>query len=303
MGHDLHQHKSSQVQGSKVLLSIILNSILTVAQLIGGIISGSLALISDTLHNFSDVVSLSISYIANKLIRKEASYKRTFGYKRAEIMAAFINSATIVIVAVYLIYEAIHRFIEPQEIGSDIVIWMALLGIVVDGFSMLLLKKDSDKNMNMRSAYLHMLSDLGSSVAVLIGGLLMKFYEIWWIDGVLTLIIAFYLIYVGYDLLKKSFKVLMLFTPEEVKVEEITQKVNTLPGIKSIHHIHIWQLNEDEVHLEAHLEFNEDVKISEFDRLLIELEELLLHDFGINHITIQPEYQKEENSKDIIVQD
>lgn len=303
MNHDHHHHKSSQVKGSRVLFSIVLNLLLTVAQLIGGIISGSLALISDTLHNFSDVVSLSISYIANKLIRKEASYSRTFGYKRAEIMAAFINSATIVIVAFYLIYEAIQRFIEPQEIGSDIVIWMAVLGIVVDGFSMLLLKKDSDKNMNMKSAYLHMLSDLGSSVAVLIGGLLMKFYEIWWIDAVLTLIIALYLIYVGYDLLNKSFKVLMLYTPQDVKVEEITKKVNNLPGIKSIHHIHIWQLNEDEVHLEAHLEFNKDVKISEFDRLLLELEELLLRDFGINHITIQPEFQKKEKSKEVIVQD
>tara|TARA_R110000850_G_scaffold271031_2_gene404800 strand:- start:193362 stop:194270 length:909 start_codon:yes stop_codon:yes gene_type:complete len=302
MGHH-HHHKSSQVKGSRVLFSIILNLLLTIAQLIGAIISGSLALFSDTLHNFSDVVSLSISYTANKLIRKEASYKRTFGFKRAEIMAAFINSSTIVIVAIYLIYEAIQRFIEPQEIGSDIVIWMALLGIVVDGFSMLLLKKDSDKNMNMKSAYLHMLSDLTSSVAVLIGGLLMKFYEIWWIDSLLTLMIALYLIRVGYVLLKKSFNVLMLFTPEEVKVEEITEKINALPGIKSIHHIHIWQLNEDEVHLEAHLEFHQDVKISEFDRLLIDLEELLYNDFGINHITIQPEYQKEENSKDIIVQD
>lgn len=303
MGHHHHYQKSSQVKGNKVLFSIILNLILTVAQLIGGIVSGSLALISDTLHNFSDVVSLSISYFANKLIRKEASYVRTFGYKRAEIMAAFINSSTIVIVAIYLIYEAIHRFIEPQEIGSDIVIWMALLGIVVDGFSMLLLKKDSDKNMNMKSAYLHMLSDLASSVAVLIGGLLMKFYEIWWIDGVLTLIIAFYLIGVGYALLKKSFNVLMLFTPEKVRVEALTEKVNALPGIKSIHHIHIWQLNEDEVHLEAHLEFHDDIKISEFDRLLLDLEELLYHDFGINHITIQPEFQREETSKDIIVQD
>lgn len=302
MGHD-HHPKSSQVKGNKVLFSIILNLILTVAQLVGGIISGSLALISDTLHNFSDVVSLSISYFANKLIRKEASYKRTFGYKRAEIMAAFINSSTIIIVAVFLIYEAIHRFIEPQEIGSNIVIWMAILGIAVDGLSMLLLKKDSDKNMNMKSAYIHMLSDLASSVAVLIGGLLMKFYEIWWIDGVLTLIIAFYLIYVGYDLLRKSFNVLMLFTPEEVRVEEITKKVNALPGIKSMHHIHIWQLNEDEVHLEAHLEFHEDVKISEFDNLLLELEEMLFHHFGINHITIQPEFQKSEKSKDIIVQD
>lgn len=300
--HHKHTH-SSEVKGGKVLFSIILNLVLTVAQFIGGIISGSLALISDTLHNFSDVISLSISYVANRLVRKKASHKRTFGYKRAEIIAAFINSSTLVIVAFYLIYEAIHRFIEPQEISSNIVIWMALLGIVVDGFSMLLLKNDADKNMNMKSAYLHMLSDLASSVAVLIGGLLMKFYEIWWIDGILTLLIALYLIYVGYDLLKKSFNVLMLFTPEDVKVEEITQKINALPQIKSIHHIHIWQLNEDEVHLEAHLEFLDDISLSDFDVKLKEVEEILYHDFGINHITIQPEFDKKEKSKDVIVQD
>lgn len=304
MSHHHHKHThSSEVKGGKVLFSIILNLLLTVAQLIGGIVSGSLALISDTIHNFSDVVSLSISYVANRLIRKKASYKRTFGYKRAEIIAAFINSSTLVVVAFYLIYEAIHRFIEPQEIGSNIVIWMALLGIVIDGFSMLLLKKDADKNMNMKSAYLHMLSDLASSFAVLIGGLLMKFYEIWWIDGVLTLLIALYLIYVGYHLLIKSFGVLMLFTPEEVKVEEITQKINALPQIKSIHHIHIWQLNEDEVHLEAHLEFLNNISLSDFDSKLKEVEEILYHDFGINHITIQPEYNKDEPSKEVIVQD
>jgi cobalt-zinc-cadmium efflux system protein len=302
MGHH-HHHKSSEVKGTNLLISIVLNVLITVAQVIGGLISGSLALLSDALHNFSDVLSLLISFIANKLAKKEASPKRTFGYKRAEIIAAFINAATLVIVAVILIIEAIHRFADPQEIGSDLVIWMAMLGILVNGFSVLLIRKDAEKNMNMKSAYLHLFTDMAASVAVLIGGLLMKFYEIWWIDSVLTFAIAIYLIFVGYDLLKKSFNVLMLFTPEDVKITEITDTVQALENIKSIHHIHIWQLNEDEVHLEAHLEFTKNISLSEFNIVQEEIEELLYHKFSINHITIQPEFEKEEKSKDIIVQD
>ncbi|PKP25063.1 MAG: cation transporter [Bacteroidetes bacterium HGW-Bacteroidetes-2] len=303
MSNHHHHPKPSQVKGSNLLLSIFLNIIITAAQVVGGMVSGSLALLSDALHNFSDVLSLLISYIANKLAKKKASYKRTFGYKRAEIIAAFINAATLIIVAFILIFEAIKRFYSPQEIESDLVIWLAALGIVVNGLSVLLLHKDAKINMNMKSAYLHLFTDMAASVAVLIGGLLMKFYEVWWVDSVLTLGIAIYLIFVGYDLLKKSFKVLMLFTPEDVPVEEITKAVNQIAPVKSIHHIHIWQLNEDEIHLEAHLEFHKDVKISEFDHILVQLEELLFHQFNIHHITIQPEYEKEEQSKDIIVQD
>lgn len=303
MGHHHHHHKSSQVKGNNLLLTIILNILITVAQIVGSIISGSLALLSDALHNFTDVTSLVISYVANKLAKRKASIKRTFGYKRAEIIAAFVNSSVLIVVGFILVIEAIERFFSPQTIVSDIVIWLAFLAILVNGFSVLLLKKDAEKNMNMQSAYLHLFTDMLSSIAVMVGGLLMKFYEVWWVDSVLTLIIAVYLIYVGYALFIKSLKVLMLFTPDELNVEVITKKVNKMPKVKSIHHIHIWQLNEDEIHLEAHLEFKEDVKISEFDLVLQEIEELLFHDFGINHITIQPEYQKEENSKDIIVQD
>lgn len=303
MGHHHHHHKSSEVKGTNLFISILLNVLITVAQVIGGIISGSLALLSDALHNFSDVLSLLISYIANKLAKRKASPQRTFGYKRAEIIAAFINSSTLIIVGIILIIEAIERFFNPQTIASDIVIWLAFLAILINGISVLLIKKDAEKNMNMKSAYLHLFTDMISSVAVMIGGLLMKYYEIWWVDSVLTLLIAMYLIYVGYALFIKSLKVLMLFTPDELNVGAITKEVNKISKVKSIHHIHIWQLNEDEVHLEAHLEFNEDVKISEFDLILQEIEELMVHQFGINHITIQPEYQRKENSKDVIVQD
>ncbi|WP_340203616.1 cation diffusion facilitator family transporter [Ascidiimonas sp. W6] len=297
-----HIHDHGNLTGKNLFISIFLNIIITAAQVVGGIVSGSLALLSDALHNFSDVISLVISYIANILSKQKASHAKTFGYKRAEIIAAFVNASTLIIVAILLIIEAIKRFQQPEEISSGLVIWLSLLGIVANGFSVLLLKKDADKNMNMKSAYLHLLTDMMASIAVLIGGLLMKFYEIFWIDSVLTFAIAIYLIWVGFDLLKNSLRVLMLFTPQDLQVKEIVNEICKIEGIKNMHHVHIWQLNEEEVHLEAHIDFSEDIKLSEFDTILNTIEERLYNDFSINHINIQPEFGKCD-AKDIIVQD
>lgn len=301
MGHN-HHHHSSEVKGKNLLFVIILNLGITLAQVIGGFISGSLALLSDALHNFSDVISLIISYIANKLVKREASLKMTFGYKRAEIVAAFVNAATLIIVAILLIIEAVKRFQEPQVINSDLVIWMALFAIAGNGYSVLILRKDSKVNMNMRSAYLHLITDFMASVAVLTGGFLMKFYEIYWVDSILTLAIAIYLIIVGYDLLKNSTKVLMLFTPSKLALEDIAAVISEIPEINNVHHIHLWQLNEDETHLEAHIDFKEDILLSQFDEIREKVEELVYHKFGISHVNIQPEFGKCDN-EDLVVQD
>ncbi len=306
MGHHHHHHGHSHahddLKGRNLLISILLNIAITVSQVIGGILSGSLALLSDALHNFSDVLSLIISYVATLLGRKKASKNKTFGYKRAEILAAFINAATLMVVAVILMVEAAERFFEPQEIGSNLVIWLSGIAILGNGFSVLLLKKDSKDNMNMKSAYLHLLTDMMASVAVLIGGLLMKFYQVYWVDAALTMAIGLYLIYMGYDLLKESTKVLMLFTPRSIEVKEIVESICTLEPIKNVHHVHIWQLNEEEIHLEAHIDFKEDIKLSEFDKILVDIEEHVYHKHGINHVNIQPEFDKCD-SKSVIVQD
>lgn len=242
------------------------------------------------------------SYVAHKLSRRKASYEQTFGLKRAELIAAFVNALSLIVVAIYLIYEAITRFFQPQEIQPTIVIWLAALGILVNGFSVLLLKKDADHNLNMKSAYLHLLTDMLASVAVLVGGILMYYFQIFWIDSVLTLIIAIYLIVVGVDLLLKATKMLMLFTPEEIDVKEIVSTINQLKGVKLLHHVHVWHLNEEELHLEAHLDCSDDMKLSEFNTLLQQIEQILLEKFHINHVNIQPEFQKED-PKEIIVQD
>ncbi len=300
--HHGHSHSHHDLKGRNLLISILLNIAITVSQVIGGLVSGSLALLSDALHNFSDVLSLIISYVATRLGRKKASSLKTFGYKRAEIMAAFVNAATLMVIAVVLMKEAVERLLEPQEIESNLVIWLSLLGIFANGFSVLLLKKDSKENMNMRSAYLHLLTDMLASVAVLVGGVLMKFYQIFWVDALLTLLIGVYLIYMGYDLLKESTKVLMLFTPKSIVVQEIVESICTIEPVKNVHHVHIWQLNEEEVHMEAHIDFKDDIKLSEFDAILERIEEHVYHKHGINHVNIQPEFDKCD-SKSIIVQD
>ncbi len=298
-----HHHHDHQVQGKNLLFSIVLNLVITVAQVIGGILSGSLALLSDALHNFSDVLSLVFSYVAHKLSRKKASVNQTFGYKRAELIAAFVNASTLIIVALFLVYGAIERFFNPEEIKSGLVIWLSILGIVANGLSVLLLKNDADKNLNMKSAYLHLLTDMLASVAVLVGGLLMKYFQWFWVDSVLTLVIAVYLLVVGFDLIKNSTQMLMLFTPSHIDIKEIVREVHQISGVDKLHHIHVWYLNEEELHLEAHLDCSEDIKISEFNAILHQIEEVLLDKFHINHINIQPEYKREEASKDFIVQD
>ncbi len=297
-----HSHHQGDLKGRNLFITILLNIVITIAQVIGGLLSGSLSLLSDALHNFNDVISLIISYIANKLTKKKASLSKTFGYKRAEILAAFINAATLIIVAVLLIFEAVERFKNPQEIASNLVIWLSIVAILGNGFSVLLLKKDSHTNMNMRSAYLHLFTDMMASVAVLIGGLVMKFYEVFWVDSVLTFVIALYLIVVGYQLLKDSFKVLMLFTPETIEVETIVKTIEAITIIKNVHHVHIWQLNEEEIHLEAHIDFKDDISLTEFDTVLNKVKTLVFDNFGINHVTIQPEFGK-EGEKAIIIQD
>ncbi|WP_372754091.1 cation diffusion facilitator family transporter [Mariniflexile sp.] len=300
--HHHHAHDHNDLKGRNLLISILLNILITASQVIGGIISGSLALLSDALHNFSDVLSLIVSYVANKLSKKEASIQRTFGYKRAEILAAFINASTLIIVAILLIIEAVKRFQNPEIIKSGLVIWLSVLGIVANGLSVLLLKKDAKNNINMRSAYLHLLTDMMASVAVLIGGLLMKFYQVFWVDSLLTFLIALYLIWMGYDLLKTSTKMLMLFTPSHINIKEVVNNVNQIPKVKRLHHVHIWNLSDNELHLEAHLDLTEDVSITEFDAILQDIEVFLHEQYDINHVTIQPEFNKND-SKEVIVQD
>ncbi len=289
-------------QDRKLIISLFLNVSITIAQFIGGLLSGSLALLSDALHNFSDVVSLVITYIACRLTTLPYSEEKTFGWKRAEIIAALFNSVILIAFAVNLIYSAISRLSKEQysAVNSTYIMIFAALSILVNGISVLLLKKESEHNMNIHSSYLHLLSDMFTSVAVLAGGVLIYFFRVYWLDSVLSLMISFYIIYLSLKLLLNVLKVIMHFTPSEIDVESLKRDVCKFPEIDNIHHIHIWQLNDKEIHFKAHIDFNEDIQLSRASEITEQLSVMLKDTYKLSHVELQPEYGVDDDKNVII---
>jgi cation diffusion facilitator family transporter len=284
-----HGHDHGNLKGRNLGIAILLNVGITVAQVVGGFISGSLALLSDALHNFSDVLALVISWFASKLSGRKQTARQTFGYKRAEILAALINAVSLIVIAFFLLKEAVERLGEPQEIQSGLVMILGGLSIVLNGASVLLVMKDAKNNINMRSAYLHLLSDMISSIAVVLGGFAMYMWEVSWVDSILSIAIALYLVYSSWGLIVESVRIIMQFAPIHINLEEVQQKIKLVKKVKNIHHVHVWQLDDKQVNFEAHVSFNEDLHLSEVNKVLHEIEHILHDDFEINHVTLQPE--------------
>lgn len=290
------EHHHHEVSGKNLGFAILLNVGITLAQVIGGIISGSIALLSDAAHNFSDVLSLFISYLANRLSGRRATEKQTFGFRRSEILAAFINSVTLIVIGIIILIGAVQRLINPVTISSGWVIWLATASILVNGLSVIFIHKDSHDNMNMKSAYLHLLTDMLTSVAVLAGGLFMKYFHWYWADSVFSVVIAVYLLYMSWGIFRTSLRIIMQFTPEEVDIQKIAQGIENIDGVKNIHHVHVWQINDHDLMFEAHIDVSEDLKVSGFEKILEKIKEVLLK-HNIDHSTIQPEFTVNDNKQ------
>jgi len=298
--HSHYGHDHGDLKGKRLGITIILNLIITISQVIGGLVSGSLSLLSDAAHNFSDVIALIISWIADRLTHKKYSTKQTYGYKRAEVIAALINVVTIIVIAINIFIEGISRLIEPQEITGLTVILLAGLSIVVNGLSVLIIKGDAENNMNMRSAYLHLFSDMLTSIAVLIGGIMMYYFKVFWIDGVISLVIAAYLMFTSAKLLFETLRVLMQFTPSHLDLDHIKSEIETLEYVENIHHVHVWQLTDDDIHFSAHLSFVDDLSLSEVGDYLENVKKLMLEKYNVGHSTFEAEYQR---CKDTLILD
>ena len=296
----MSEHHHHNVSGKNLFLTIILNIIITISQIVGGIMSGSLALLSDAMHNFSDVLALVIAYVANRLAARPNNASKTFGYKRAEILAALFNASVLIGIAIFLIVEAFHKFYHPEAVNSVWVIGLGALSIVLNTASVLLIKEDSHDNMNVRAAYLHLLTDVMTSIAVVLGGVLMYYFSLFWIDPLVSALIALYLIWASFGLVKESSAILMQFTPEGITVDEVVKAIESEPEIEDVHHIHIWKLDDNHIHLEAHLDFNDDVPLSVSNKVMEKLETKLHDDFDIEHTTFQCEYGRDDN-KEIII--
>ncbi len=298
-----HKHNHGDLKGENLGIAIVLNVGITIAQIIGGFVSGSLALMSDAMHNFSDVLALIISWFASKLSKKDKTASQTYGYKRAEILAALINAVSLIVIAFFLLKEAIFRFSEPVEVQTVVVMLLGGLSIVLNGLSVLLIKKGAKDNMNMRSAYLHLLSDMISSIAVVLGGLTMYLWDVAWVDSALSVGIALYLVYSSWGLIKESVRILMQFAPSKINLEAINSELKNIPEVNNIHHVHVWQLDDKQINIEAHVNFNEDLKLSEVNDVLHKIEHLLDEKFDINHVTLQPEFDNYCGDSNLVNQD
>jgi cobalt-zinc-cadmium efflux system protein len=294
-----HNNLTSKTSGVRLLITMLLNFIISIAELIGGIISGSLSLISDALHNFSDGIAIIISYFAIKLNEKPTSQNFTFGFKRAEIIAAVFNASVLIGISIYLFIESYNRFLNPTPIEGNLMIIVASIGLFANIIGTLLLKSGAKDNLNIKSAYFHLLSDAISSVAVIIGGIFIHFYNIYWIDPLLTILISLYIIKESYSIVKEATLVLMMAAPENISITEIEKSILQLDEIKNIHHVHLWRVNDKDVHFEAHV-IVDNIFVSKTDLILEKIEKLLHNKFEICHVTLQFECNKCEQT-DLII--
>lgn len=283
--HHHHHHHDVESMGDRRLgFAIAINILLTVAQVIGGVISGSLSLIADALHNFSDASSLLIAYAARKIGRQPADQFRTFGYKRAEVIAALINLVILVIVGLYLVYEAIWRVFDPQIITGWTVVIVASIALVIDIATAILTYTMSKDSVNIRAAFIHNVSDALSSIGVIIAGSLILLYQWYWTDTLITFLIAGYVLYQAVLLLPKTIHILMEGAPENISLDTVIQEMEMVQGVSNVHHVHLWQLDEHRNALEAHVvinDFNETENIKQL--LKSEIEKT----FSITHSTLE----------------
>ncbi len=291
MGHS-HNHT-----GRNLAITVILNGLITIGQFTGGIISGSLALISDALHNLSDVISVILAYVAHRIGLKPQTQNSTFGYKRAEILAAFINAISLIAISVYLLVEAVKRFITPTEVDYSWMLGLGILGLLANGLSVFILHDDKEENLNIRAAYLHLIGDALTSIAVIIGALFIWIFEIYWIDPLITVLISIYIFIHTFKVLKESVGILMQFAPHEVDQQNVILALKEIQGICGVHHVHLWQLADHQFYFEAHLVLTTDLPVSATFKLTENARQLLRSRFGITHTTFQYEHQACVDSK------
>lgn len=286
MSHD-NSHGTKEISDKVLLWAVVLNVGLSVFEFIAGAIAGSVALMADALHNTNDAAALLIAYIARKISSKIADRSFTFGYRRAELIGAMIQLTALIVVGLFLLYEAVNRFIQPEPILGGWMMAAAGVALVVDIATAWLLWAMAKGSMNAKAAFLHNLTDAGASLAVLLGGAAIYWLEWTWVDPALTLLIAGYILTMSYGLIRKTSRILMNATPEGFDIDKLRDAVKAINGVRDLHHLHVWELDEDHRALEAHLEL--DNSAEDPARIRRDIKKMLREDFDVAHSTIELE--------------
>lgn len=287
MPHDHgHAHIDPDSGDRRVAVAIWANALLTVAQIIGGILSGSLALIADALHNFSDMASLVIAFAARKIARRPADEKMTFGYGRVEIVAALINYTTLILIGFYLIYEGGMRMIDPPEVMGWTVVILGGIALVIDTLTAMLTYSMQKGSVNIRALFLHNLSDALASVAVIVGGTLIILYDMRWVDPAITIGIALYILYLSFSEIGGPIRTLMLGIPPNIDGAEVVEAIQAVDGVLEVHHVHLWQMQEHAAALDCHIVV-ERARLNEAEKIKQNVKVALADRFSIEHSTLE----------------
>lgn len=301
MGND-HGHDHSHGANKKTLLiSFILITSYMVIEAIGGYITNSLALLSDAGHMLSDAISLGVALLAFTLGEKTANYSKTYGYKRFEILAAVLNGVTLVLIAIYIFYEAIQRFLNPPEVASTGMLIIAINGLLINILVAWIMMRggDVEENLNMRGAYLHVMSDMLGSIGAIIAALLIMFFGWGWADPLASVIVAALVLRSGYYVTKSGLHVLMEGTPQNVDVDDVIQTIQNTMGIQGVHDLHVWSITSGLNALSCHAVVNDQMSIAECELLLNQIEHELEHK-NIHHMTIQLETTAHQHDNTIL---
>ncbi|MBA1434159.1 cation diffusion facilitator family transporter [Bombilactobacillus bombi] len=285
------QHSTTNLSDSKFALVTALNAAITIVEFVGGIISGSLGLISDGFHNMEDTLSVVLSFIAHIISKKNSNERQTFGYQRAEILAAFVNSAILIAITLILIFEGIKRLGHPQLVNGGIMLLVSIVGVAANLLSMLVMQNAAHHNLNIKATFLHMAADTLSSLGVLVAAVLINMFNWTWVDPLLTLITAAWIMKESFEVIKQTVSILMEASPD-IELEQVQKTLLQLPEIVNVHHVHLWRIDENLIAFDAHINVRSTETMAQLESLYQKIEKLLSQQFGINHVTIQAECQR-----------
>jgi len=283
MSHD-HGHVTSWSR--RLVVVMVLNLLIPALQIYGGLVSGSMALISDALHNLSDFTAVALSYVALRLGERGPNLRQTYGYRRAEVLAALLNVGFLYGVGIYMAIEAGKRFFTPAPIAGETVIWVALAALAGNAFSTWLLSRGARENLNLRGAFLHMFIDSLVSLVVLVLGVIWLFFPWYWLDPLVSWIIVALVFFSGWDILRDSVRILMNAAPPTADLPAIRKEVEALAGVEGLHHLHVWSLDGEGTALTAHI-IVPDQMLSQVDELADRIRALLAEHFDIHHPVLQ----------------
>lgn len=289
MEHHHHHHLYPESGDRRVSIAIWANGLLTLAQLVGGVLAGSLALIADALHNFSDMAALVIAFAARKIARRPADAQMTFGYGRIEIVAALINYTTLILIGAFLIYEGVMRLVDPPEIQGWAIVIIGGVALFVDALTAWLTWSMQKGSINIRALFVHNLSDAFASVAVIIGGSLILLYDLRWVDPAITIGIALYILYLALSEIGGPIRTLMLGSPPDIDGEAVIALMRDLDGVEDVHHVHLWQMQEHIAALDCHVVVSE-ANWQHLENIKAAIKTRLKAQFGIGHSSLEFEH-------------